>query len=63
MVRAAATAGFAFVGARLLNGQPGRDLAPLMESLALRRETIACLHDAGIGFSTRAARDCGPRPT
>lgn len=48
MVRAAAAAGFAFVGARLLNGQPGRDLAPLMENPALRRETIACLHDAGM---------------
>jgi sugar phosphate isomerase/epimerase len=48
MVRAAAAAGFAFVGARLLNGQPGRDLAPLLENPALRRETIACLHDAGV---------------
>jgi sugar phosphate isomerase/epimerase len=49
MVREAAAAGFDFVGARLLNGQPGRDPAPLMASSALRRETIACLHDAGIG--------------
>jgi sugar phosphate isomerase/epimerase len=49
MVRAAAAAGFDFVGARLLNGQPGHDPAPLMASSALRRETIACLHDAGIG--------------
>jgi sugar phosphate isomerase/epimerase len=48
MVRAAAVAGFAFVGARLLNGQPGSDHAPLMENLSLRRETIACLRDAGI---------------
>jgi sugar phosphate isomerase/epimerase len=48
MVRAAAAAGFDFVGARLLNGPPGRDPAPLMESPALRRETIACLHDAGL---------------
>ena len=48
MVRAAAAAGFDFVGARLLNGQPGRDLAPLLENPALRRETIACLHDAGM---------------
>jgi sugar phosphate isomerase/epimerase len=48
MVRAAAAAGFDFIGARLLNGQPGRDPAPLMESPALRRETIACLHDAGL---------------
>jgi sugar phosphate isomerase/epimerase len=48
MVRAAAAAGFAFVGARLLNGQPGRDLAPLLENPALRRETIACLRDAGV---------------
>jgi sugar phosphate isomerase/epimerase len=49
MVREAAAAGFDFVGARLLNGQPGHDPAPLMASSALRRETIACLHDAGIG--------------
>lgn len=48
MVRAAADAGFAFVGARLLNGQPGRDLALLLENPALRRETIACLRDAGV---------------
>jgi sugar phosphate isomerase/epimerase len=48
MVRAAAAAGFAFVGARLLNGQPGRDLAPLLENPALRRETIACLRDSGV---------------
>lgn len=48
MVKAAAAAGFAFVGARLLNGQPGRDLAPLLENPALRRETIACLHNAGM---------------
>ena len=49
MVRAAAAAGFDFVGARLLNGQPGRDPAPLMASSAMRRETIACLRDAGMG--------------
>jgi len=48
MVRAAAAAGFDFVGARLLNGQPGRDLAPLLADTALRRETIACLHDTGL---------------
>ena len=48
MVRAAAAAGFAFVGARLLNGQPGRDPAPLLADAALRRETIACLRDAGL---------------
>jgi sugar phosphate isomerase/epimerase len=49
MVREAAAAGFDFVGARLLNGQPGRDPAPLMASSAMRRETIACLRDAGVG--------------
>ena len=49
MVRAAAAAGFAFVGVRLLHGQPGRDPAPLMTDAALRRETIACLRDSGIG--------------
>jgi sugar phosphate isomerase/epimerase len=49
MVREAAAAGFDFVGARLLNGQPGRDPAQLMASSAMRRETIACLRDAGVG--------------
>ena len=48
MVRAAADAGFDFVGVRLLNGQPGRDPAPLLENPALRRETLACLRDTGI---------------
>jgi sugar phosphate isomerase/epimerase len=48
MVRAAAAAGFRFVGLRLLNGQPGRDLAPLLQDAALRRETIACLRDTGL---------------
>lgn len=48
MVRAAAESGFRFVGARLLNGQPGRDLAPLMQDAALRRETLACLHATGL---------------
>jgi sugar phosphate isomerase/epimerase len=48
MVRAAANAGFEFVGVRLLNGQPGRDPAPLLENLALRRETLACLRDSGV---------------
>jgi len=48
MVGAAADAGFDFVGVRLLNGQPGRDPAPLLESPALRRETLACLRDTGV---------------
>ena len=48
MVRAAADAGFDFVGVRLLNGQPGRDPAPLLEDPALRRETLACLRDTGL---------------
>jgi sugar phosphate isomerase/epimerase len=48
MVRAAAAAGFRFVGARLLNGLPGRDLAPLMHDAALRRETLACLRETGL---------------
>jgi len=48
MVRAAAGTGFEFVGVRLLNGQPGRDPAPLLESAALRAETLACLRDTGI---------------
>ena len=48
MVRAAADAGFDFVGVRLLNGQPGRDPAPLLENRALRSETLACLEDTGV---------------
>src|SRR5215218_992232 len=49
MVRAAAESGFQFVGVRLLNGQPGRDLAPLMKDPALRRETMTCLRATGVG--------------
>ena len=49
MVSAAADAGFAFVGLRLLNGQPGRDLAPLMQDPAVERETIAAMRDRGVG--------------
>ena len=48
MVRAAADTGFDYVGVRLLNGQPGRDPAPLLADAALRRETIACLRDTGM---------------
>lgn len=48
MVRAAAGAGFDFVGVRLLDGQPGRDPTPLLENSALRRETLACLRDTGV---------------
>jgi sugar phosphate isomerase/epimerase len=48
MVRAAAGAGFEYVGVRLLNGQPGRDPAPLLVDSALRRETLACLRDTGL---------------
>jgi sugar phosphate isomerase/epimerase len=48
MVRAAAAAGFRFVGLRLLNGQPGRDAAPLLQDAALRRETLACMRDSGL---------------
>jgi len=48
MVAAAAAAGFDYVGVRLLNGQPGRDLAPLMADAGLRRETLAVLRDTGI---------------
>ena len=48
MVRAAAAAGFRFVGLRLLNGQPGRDLAPLLQDATLRRETLACMRDTGV---------------
>ena len=40
---AAAAAGFTHVGLRLLNGQPGRDPAPLLQSAALRRETLALM--------------------
>jgi sugar phosphate isomerase/epimerase len=48
MVRAAAQAGFAMVGLRLLNGQPGRDPAPLMEDASVERETIAAMRDTGV---------------
>ena len=48
MVTAAAASGFDYVGVRLLNGQPGRDLAPLMADAALRRETLAALRDTGL---------------
>ncbi|HKU87515.1 MAG TPA: sugar phosphate isomerase/epimerase [Casimicrobiaceae bacterium] len=48
MVRAAADAGFDYVGVRLLNGQPRRDPAPLLENPALRRETLAYLRHTGI---------------
>jgi sugar phosphate isomerase/epimerase len=49
MVSAAANAGFDFVGVRLLHGQPGGDMAPLMHESALRRETMARLRDTGLG--------------
>jgi sugar phosphate isomerase/epimerase len=49
MVKAAAAAGFDYVGIRLLNGQPGRDLAPLMADAALRRDTLSALRDTGLG--------------
>ena len=48
MVRAAAVAGFTHVGLRLLNGQPGRDPAPLLQSAALRRETLALMQAHGL---------------
>jgi sugar phosphate isomerase/epimerase len=48
MVRVAAEAGCRFVGVRLLNGQPGRDPAPLMLDAALRRETAQALRDTGL---------------
>jgi sugar phosphate isomerase/epimerase len=48
MVRAAAEAGFGFVGVRLLDGQPGNSATPLLESSALRKETLACLRDTGV---------------
>jgi sugar phosphate isomerase/epimerase len=48
MVRAAAEAGFDFVGVRLLDGQPGNSATPLLESPALRQETLACLRDTGV---------------
>jgi sugar phosphate isomerase/epimerase len=48
MVHAAARAGFAFVGLRLLNGQPGRDLAPLMQDASIERETLAAMRATGV---------------
>ena len=48
-VSVAAAAGCRFVGVRLLHGQPGHDLAPLMQDAALRRETLARLAGTGLG--------------
>jgi sugar phosphate isomerase/epimerase len=47
-VHVAADAGFCFVGLRLLHGQPGRDLAPLLADAALRRETMRAMADRGL---------------
>lgn len=49
MVRVAADTGCRFVGMRLLNSQPGRDLAPLMMDQGLRRETRRAMREAGVG--------------
>ena len=48
MARAAARAGFTFIGVRLLDGQPGNSATPLLENPALRKETLACLRDTGV---------------
>ena len=47
-VRVAAETGCRFVGMRLLHGQPGRDLLPIMLDAGLRRETLRTLCDTGI---------------
>lgn len=47
-VAVAAETGCAHVGLRLLGGQPGRDMMPLMTDKALRRETARRMKDAGI---------------
>lgn len=47
-VHAAADAGFAFVGLRLLHGQPGGGEAPLMQDAALRCETMLALEARGL---------------
>ena len=49
MVRAAASAGFDFVGVRPLNCQPGARSTPLLESPALRRETLGLRDNRGQG--------------
>lgn len=48
-VHAAADAGFAFVGLRLLHGQPGGGEAPLMQGAAMRRGTMRALEARGLG--------------
>lgn len=47
-VRAAADAGFSFVGLRLLHGQPGGGEAVLMQDAAMRRETIRAMEGSGL---------------
>lgn len=47
-VHAAADAGFAFVGLRLLHGQPGGGEAPLMQDRTVRRETMRALQTLGL---------------
>jgi sugar phosphate isomerase/epimerase len=47
-VHAAAEAAFAFIGLRLLHGQPGGGEAPLMQDAALRRDTIDALRVRGL---------------
>lgn len=47
-VHEAADAGFRHVGLRLLHGQPGREVAPLMQDAALRRDTMRALAARGL---------------
>lgn len=47
-VHAAADAGFAHVGLRLLHGQPGGGEAPLLADPALRRETMRAMATRGL---------------
>lgn len=48
-VHAAADAGFAFVGLRLLHGQPGTGQAPLMQDRTLRQATMRALRERNLG--------------
>ena len=51
LVRAAASAGFDFVGLRVAVGGPGEERWPLAPGSPMLRETLACLRDTGLYVS------------
>jgi sugar phosphate isomerase/epimerase len=51
LVRAAATAGFDFVGLRVAVGGPAEERWPLAPGSPMLRETLSCLHDTGLYVS------------